>query len=211
MKKTKLPEIKDAVLKIKNLKPAKYNPRTISDFEFQELLKSMQKFGQTENIVVNKDMTIISGHQRVKAAKELGWTEIKANIVDLTKKEEKILNVAMNAVRGEFVEDMLADLIYEIREDMIGFSEEQVNQYIMQRELREDSAQSYEPDDDEELKKILDNNERIAVRVKEPEEAVRKDQLAFYVETYEEYIKIRDFFSTSRKGELDKDKLLTLF
>ena len=55
------------------LNPAEYNPRIITDDEFNGLCESLKIFGQQENLIVNKDMTIISGHQRYEAMKFLGW------------------------------------------------------------------------------------------------------------------------------------------
>lgn len=66
---------------LKELKPWGGNPRTITDDEFNGLVESLKTFGQQENLIVNKDMTIISGHQRYEAMKFLndgnedGWQE----------------------------------------------------------------------------------------------------------------------------------------
>lgn len=51
-------------INLDKLNPAEYNPRTITDDEFNGLVESLKTFGQQENLIVNKDMTIISGHQR---------------------------------------------------------------------------------------------------------------------------------------------------
>lgn len=58
-------EIKN--IKIKDLKKAEYNPRTMSDEEIEKLKNSIKEFGLVEPVVVNKDLTIIGGHQRVEA------------------------------------------------------------------------------------------------------------------------------------------------
>jgi len=50
-------------LLLKDLKPWPENPRTITKEEFEGLKQSLTTFGQQENLIVNKDMTIISGHQ----------------------------------------------------------------------------------------------------------------------------------------------------
>lgn len=51
------------------INPAEYNPRTITADEFAGLKTSLETFGQQENLIVNKDMTLISGHQRLEAMK----------------------------------------------------------------------------------------------------------------------------------------------
>ena len=39
---------------IKNINPAKYNPRTINNYEFSGLCESLKKFGLTQPLIVNK-------------------------------------------------------------------------------------------------------------------------------------------------------------
>ena len=63
-------------INIQKLKPAKYNPRIDlqpGDKEYQKIKKSIETFGYVEPIIVNKDMTVIGGHQRLKVLKELGY------------------------------------------------------------------------------------------------------------------------------------------
>lgn len=106
-------------LKLKDLNPAEYNPRTITKDEFDGLKKSLETFGQQENLIVNKDNTIISGHQRFEAMKALGWTEAFCNVVDLDKKQEKKLNVIMNssAITGTFDDLKLSEILEELKFD----------------------------------------------------------------------------------------------
>ena len=59
-------------VKISKLKLAEYNPRQISDKELTNLKKSLKEFGFIQDVVVNKDFTVISGHQRIRAWKEMG-------------------------------------------------------------------------------------------------------------------------------------------
>jgi hypothetical protein len=106
-------------INIKDLKFAEYNPRTISKEEFEGLKTSLNKYGQIENIIVNKDMTIISGHQRTRAWESLGNKNIMGYILDLDKQEEKKLNVLMNsqAISGSYDEIKLSEILEEIKLD----------------------------------------------------------------------------------------------
>lgn len=106
-------------LKISDIKTAAYNPRQIRADEFSGLKASLKEFGQQENFIVNKDMTLVSGHQRLEAAKQLGWTEVTANVIDVDKKTEKKLNVVMNSrsIQGSFDELKLAEILEEIKFD----------------------------------------------------------------------------------------------
>jgi len=121
-------------LSIDELNPAEYNPRRDlqpEDPEYKKLLKSIQKFGYVLYIVVNKDMTVIGGHQRLKILKDLGYTEIEVTQVDLNKKDEKALNLALNKIDGIWDYDMLGDMIRGLNTDgfdfeVTGFSDTEV-------------------------------------------------------------------------------------
>lgn len=104
---------------IKNIKTAAYNPRVMRSDEFEGLKASLKEFGQQENFIVNDDMTLISGHQRLEAAKQLGWTEVVCSIVKLDKKQEKKLNIVMNnrSIQGSFDELKLSELLEELKFD----------------------------------------------------------------------------------------------
>ena len=94
---------------IDKLKPAKYNPRQITTKQYKDLKDSITKFGLVDPIIVNKDLTVIGGHQRLKVCKELNFTEVKCVVVDLSKQEERELNIRLNKNTGAFDMDILAN------------------------------------------------------------------------------------------------------
>ena len=68
--------------KINELKPHPRNNEFFDDMsgeKWQEFLESIKTSGVIEPIVVTQDKVIVSGHQRVRACKELGIEEINAN------------------------------------------------------------------------------------------------------------------------------------
>lgn len=104
-------------IKLDELNPAVYNPRIVRDAEFDGLVASLKRYGQTENLIANKDMTLISGHQRYEAMQYLEWTEAVVNIVDLTKFQEKQLNLVMNNpnIQGKFDDLKVAEILEELK------------------------------------------------------------------------------------------------
>ena len=94
---------------IKDLKPATYNPRQISTKQFKDLKASIKKFGLVDPIIINKDNTVIGGHQRLKICKELKYIEIDCVVLDLSKEEERELNIRLNKNTGDFYLDILAN------------------------------------------------------------------------------------------------------
>ena len=91
------------------LKPATYNPRQISTKQYNDLKESIKKFGLVDPVIVNKDNTVIGGHQRLKICKELKYIEIDCVVLDLSKEEERELNIRLNKNTGDFDMDILAN------------------------------------------------------------------------------------------------------
>lgn len=110
------------MLAISLLNPAVYNPRFINDTEMAKLKRSLMEYGMVEPIVVNKDFTIIGGHQRVKGAKELGWVEVPCVVLDIDKTKEKLLNLALNKIQGEWDYNKLYDILVVLEGDDISLA-----------------------------------------------------------------------------------------
>ena len=146
------------VLPVSVLKPAEYNPRKKlkkGDKEYEKIKNSIEEFGFADPLVVNADMTIIGGHQRLTVAMDLGYTEVPCAVVDVDKVREKALNIALNKITGAWDEQMLADLLTDLKEadydlDWTGFEAAEVEQIfsnIYDKKVKEDSF-----DVDKELK-----------------------------------------------------------
>ena len=114
--------MKTAILKViavSELKPAEYNPRKKlkpGDKEYEKIKNSIEEFGFADPLVVNADMTIIGGHQRLTVAMDLGYTEVPCAVVDIDKVREKALNIALNKITGAWDENLLADLLQDIQD-----------------------------------------------------------------------------------------------
>lgn len=105
-------------ISIHQINPAPYNPRVDlqpSDPEYQKLKQSIETFDYVEPLVWNKRTgTLVSGHQRFKVLKELGYEEIDVSVVDLPENKEKALNIALNKIQGRWDEEKLAALLSEL-------------------------------------------------------------------------------------------------
>lgn len=108
-------------LRINDLKPAEYNPRRITEKQFQDLQKSFENLGTLEPAVINqypgRENVIISGHQRVKVAKKLGMKEYPCLEVSFPLEKEREANIRMNKNGGDFDFDMLGNE-FEIKDLM---------------------------------------------------------------------------------------------
>lgn len=105
-------ETKD--IPITDLKLAVYNPREITEHDFEALKKSITEFGFVEPVVVNKDMEIIGGHMRVKAAEALGMKQVPCVMVDLVPEKARLLNLALNRISGRWDVQKLGELIIDL-------------------------------------------------------------------------------------------------
>jgi DNA modification methylase len=150
-------EIKE--LPLKELKPAAYNPRKKlkkGDKEYEKIKQSLLKFGYVDPIIVNEDLTVIGGHQRLTVLKDLDYETAKCVIVKLSKEDEKALNIALNKITGQWDDALLAYLLLDLQEsdfnlDLTGFEPPEIDDILSNvhdKELSED-----EFDVEEELKK----------------------------------------------------------
>lgn len=125
-------------IKIEKLKPAEYNPRKDlkpEDEEYQKIKKSITEFGYVAPVIVNSNMTVIGGHQRLKILKELGYIDVECVIVDLDPNKEKALNIALNKISGDWDNDKLEELLSELKQtdidmDVTGFSFDEVENIL---------------------------------------------------------------------------------
>ena len=150
-------EIKE--LPLTSLQPAGYNPRKKlkkGDKEYEKIKQSLLKFGYVDPIIVNKDLTVIGGHQRLTVLKDLKYETAKCVIVDLSKEDEKALNIALNKITGQWDDQLLADLLLDLQEsdfnlDLTGFEAPEIDDIlsnIHDKDLKEDDF-----DVEQELKK----------------------------------------------------------
>lgn len=138
-------------LSVDALRPAAYNPRKKlkpGDKEYEKIKNSIQEFGYVEPIIVNYDMTVIGGHQRLTVLKDLGYTEVQCVEVHIEDENKvKALNVALNKITGSWNEQLLADLIVDLQTanfntDFTGFEAPEIEQLfskVHNKEIKEDS------------------------------------------------------------------------
>ena len=122
---------------IGDLRPATYNPRKklkAGDKEHEKIKNSIQEFGYVEPIIVNYDMTVIGGHQRLTVLKDLGYTEVECVVLNIEDEHKvKALNIVLNKITGAWNEQLLADLLVDLQSadfntDLTGFEPAEIDQ-----------------------------------------------------------------------------------
>jgi len=96
-------------IKIKDIVVTKNRIRKdLGNLEF--LMDSMNKFGQLHPIILNSKLQLIAGNRRLEAAKNLGWQDIDATIIDTNNRAELLeIEIEENIQRKDFTEDDIAE------------------------------------------------------------------------------------------------------
>jgi DNA modification methylase len=106
-------------VRISKVNPAPYNPRKDlqpGDPEYQALARSLDEFGFVEPLVWNQRTGhLVAGHQRLKILVARGVREVDVSVVDLPLEREKLLNVALNQIQGDWDEVKLGALLKELQ------------------------------------------------------------------------------------------------
>lgn len=143
-------------LKAEQLKAAEYNPRRDlqpEDAEYKKLRRSIEEFGYVEPIIWNERTgNVVGGHQRLKVLLEQGTEDIEAVVLDLNDRDEKILNVLLNKVKGRWDIGKLADLLQDLDEagamELTGFEDWELQSLLMQydhiKDLMEEDFSGYD-------------------------------------------------------------------
>lgn len=115
------------------------NPNEMDEKEFENLKKEIKKRGFLVPIVVRKleenKYKLIDGEHRYKAAKELGYKEIPAVVLEISEEEEKYLLINLNKIKGSFNPIKYARLV----EDLVNkYTLEKVKEaiYLSEREIQ---------------------------------------------------------------------------
>ena len=143
-------------IKITDLNEAPYNPRVHLEPgmpEWEKLKKSIETFGDVEPIVWNKRTgNVVGGHQRLAVLKSMGKETVFCSVVDLDETDEKLLNVALNKIKGQWDYDKLEDILwgfdYEVA-TVSGFSAEEIAVILANNEDLMNDEDYSEWDDDE--------------------------------------------------------------
>ena len=128
--------------KLTELIKNEYNPRTLSESERGDLENSVKEFGTVVPIVLNvgsRKNIIIGGEQRMKIYADLGLKEIKCMVPsrELTRKEERELNLRLNKNTGSWDEELLREFDMDMLLG-VGFGDEELQNLFDDVDMVED-------------------------------------------------------------------------
>lgn len=168
------------LISIKNIKPNNWNPNSFSDSRFEKLIKSIEKDGLINPIIVYQDddqLIIIDGEHRYKAFKALRKKKIDCYVLDqLSLHEAQRLNYVLNKLKGDIEDEdkdfeVITNLLdnYELEEllETLPYSDIELQHYLDEKfdDLEEESIQN-EIDSEKENNIDLDEVEDKKVTVR---------------------------------------------
>lgn len=144
-------------VRIADLKPHPKNPRVHPKSALDKLIKSIEKFGFTNPVLVSKDGFILAGHARCKAAKEAGIEEVPVIFLELEGADADAYLIADNRIQEETDWDVaqLKDLIDDLKDsnfdiEFTGFEPPELDEMFSQ--LHDKDVEEDDFDVDEALK-----------------------------------------------------------
>ena len=135
------------VMKISDLKLAPYNPRKDlhpGDQAYEDIKRSILEFGYLDPIIWNAQTgNVVGCNQRLKVLRDLGTEETEVSVVDLPLEKEKVLNLALNKITGDWDKLKLKELIAELETfpvdvTLSGFCEVEI-EALLDPEIKEDN------------------------------------------------------------------------
>lgn len=223
-------------MKLQDIKPANYNPRLDlqeGDPEYEKLKRSIKEFGIVEPLVINERTgNLVGGHQRLKVLKDLGFDEVDVSIVNLNDEKEKMLNIALNKISGDWDSELLKDLLMELDTgeydiELTGFDHEELENMMTEFYVDEDEsdytdkivAPVYEPKEHEspEIHELYDEEKSLELieKIKKsdvPEEIKDFLKIASYRHIVFDYARIAEYYAHADKDvqELMEDSALVI-
>lgn len=169
-------------VKISELNSPDWNPRYITEEDFNKLKNSIETFGYIDPIIVNKyNMNIVGGNQRYQALVKLGYEDVDVIFIDEPNLDrEKALNIALNKISGDWDTVKLNSLVEELKMknfdlDLTGFDEIELEEIALENESIDIDGIEDDFDEDEFL---FEDNYDLNYTIKFNS---KKDEQSFYV------------------------------
>lgn len=152
-------------IKITDITPADYNPRKISNDDYEKLSRNISEFGLVSPIIINlQNNHIIGGHQRYDVLLneymvthkyeelnllklgDIGWVFADEDIDIEDENFEKALNLSLNKIDGYWDNQKLNDLFIDFELDgfdinLTGFSDDELSSFEFKKGVEEEDYQ----------------------------------------------------------------------
>ncbi len=131
-------------VRIATLQPWGKNPRQHGDLDVQAIVRSVERFGWTNPVLVQeKTNRVIAGHGRLEAAKKAGIKAIPCIYLKLTDQDADAYTVADNKLSelSKWDEEALGEVLAQLQQDnfdlsLIGFKESEIERLLAMESAR---------------------------------------------------------------------------
>lgn len=142
--------MKIEVLNIEELKPLEKNVRRHNDKQIDELIRSLNQFGQTRAIVIDEENNILIGNGLYAAMKKRGDTKCEVyRKTGLSEKDKKKLILTDNRVYSlgaddyTAIQDFIDEITLEGDFDIAGFDDDVIKQMTKDMNAINDDVMNY--------------------------------------------------------------------
>jgi len=86
---------------------------------------------------------VIGGHQRITAARRLGYKTVPVAFLDVTQEQARLLNLSLNKIPGDWDNEMLARMVADLKPieaidlSLSGFSDDELNKLLKSLDARD--------------------------------------------------------------------------
>ncbi len=145
---------------IDDLRPDPANPRRIAEAQIEALTRSIKEYGFVQPVLArSEDKTVIGGHQRLIAARRLGYKTVPVIFLDITLEQARLLNLGLNKISGDWDQELLARLLADLAPmdgldlALSGFDDDEIKKLLKSLEARDKKDRLEDFDFDEALKR----------------------------------------------------------
>ncbi|RAP49285.1 MAG: hypothetical protein BZ138_07850 [Methanosphaera sp. rholeuAM270] len=225
-------------IKLSELIPSEYNPRIISPSEEEKLSENLNEFGLVDPIIINlKNNHIIGGHQRYNVLKakygndvdfedpdfyiiklgDIGWVFEEKNLKIKDENHEKLLNIALNKIQGEWDYSKLTDVLDELNDsninmDLSGFDKIELDSILTNTDLFEFEDESYYEDiddeyEEEEVTEVIDLDDENEIGSEEDVSDIEEPSVFKYTVQFNSQLQQQKFFKLLDKIRADYENI----
>lgn len=137
-------------LKLDELKPLEHNVRKHNEKQINELIRSLEQFGQTRAMVIDENNNILIGNGLYFALKKMGKNDVQcyrmSGLSEIQKKKLILTDNKVYSLGGddfEQIQNYIADITISGDFDIAGFDEVVIKTLVMDGEEFRDEMNDY--------------------------------------------------------------------
>ena len=162
-------------MKVSDLRPHPKNAEIYGEHEdVADLIEKIKRSGQVHTLVVTSNGTVLAGHRRMKACKELGIEEVEVEIRDFDTPEQEIEYIIDNNATREKTNEQKAREAIVLKETLSLLAKKRKVSKIKQNQLTEVPKSAQREEENIEVPKSAQREEE---NIEVPKSAQREEEV----------------------------------